>query len=433
VALLTPLWYRWRHQHEHWAKIANISTIAEDANDPGFARLMTSSHESLEQAIVGVIDPGFFHSIGSLGLLRRLEPREARTEVVIAVPAVGHPAPRELITEITKAVEAAAGAPAEVKFVDMTEAEEDELRARLHELGQGAAASRAGGGAAGGHDQDRGHAHGAQGPTPRANPFVAKSSRTRVIAISSGKGGVGKSTVTVNLAVALARRGASVAILDADVYGFSVPSMLGIDRPPTLLGDLLIPPVAHGVRCISMGFFVDEDKAVMWRGPMLHKALEQFLVDVHWGDPDFLVLDLPPGTGDVAMSIAQFVPRAEVLVVTTPQDAAERVAQRSAVLARQLRLPVRGVVENQSWFTGDDGKRYELWGHGGGELLAKSLGVALLAQIPFLPMLRQAGDLGVPVAAFDPVGEAGQAFASLAERVVALGPGRVYRSELSVS
>jgi ATP-binding protein involved in chromosome partitioning len=239
--------------------------------------------------------------------------------------------------------------------------------------------------------------------------------------------------VTVNLAVALARQGASVAILDADVYGFSVPSMLGVDRPPTLLGDLLIPPVAHGVRCISMGFFVDEDKAVMWRGPMLHKALEQFLVDVHWGDPDFLVLDLPPGTGDVAMSIAQFVPRAEVLVVTTPQEAAERVAQRAAVLARQLRLPVRGVVENQSWFTGDDAKRYELWGHGGGEQLAKSLGVALLAQIPFLPALRQAGDVGVPVAAFDPDGEAGQAFASLAERVVALGPGRVYRSELSIS
>ena len=169
----------------------------------------------------------------------------------------------------------------------------------------------------------------------------------------------------------------------------------------------------------------------MWRGPMLHKALEQFLVDVHWGEPDFLLLDLPPGTGDVSMSIAQFLPRAEVLVVTTPQAAAERVAQRAAVMARQLRLPVRGVVENQSWFTGDDGKRYELFGHGGGELLAESLGVALLAQIPFLPSLRQGGDIGVPIAASDPDGEAGQAFAALAERVVALGPGRVYRSELS--
>jgi len=411
---------------------------------------VTSSHGAVEQAVLAVVDPGLFHSVGDLGLLRSLETGEAGTDVVVAVPAVGHPAPRELTAAISSAVSSAGGAAAQVKFVDMTETEEDELRARLYELGRGSATARTGAasgrggsaaaaGAAGGqaHDHVRDHEgphpHGAEGPTPRENPFASKSSRTRVIAVSPGKGGVGKSTVTVNLAVALARRGASVAILDADVYGFSIPSMLGIDRPPTLLGDLLIPPVAHGVRCISMGFFVDEDKAVMWRGPMLHKALEQFLVDVHWGDPDFLVLDLPPGTGDVAMSIAQFVPRAEVLVVTTPQDAAERVAQRSAVLARQLRLPVRGVIENQSWFTGDDGKRYELWGHGGGEVLAETLGVALLAQIPFLPGLRRAGDVGVPVAAFDADGEAGQAFAALAERVVALGPGRVYRSELSVS
>jgi ATP-binding protein involved in chromosome partitioning len=409
---------------------------------------VTGSHDIVEQAVLAVVDPGLFHSIGDLGLLRSLETGKAGTDVVVAVPAVGHPAPRELIAAISSAVSSAGGDATQVKFVDMTETEEDELHARLYELGRpsptsrtggatgsdgSAVAARAAGGQAHDHDHDGPHQHGSEGPTPRENPFASKSSRTRVIAVSSGKGGVGKSTVTVNLAVALARRGASVAILDADVYGFSIPSMLGIDRPPTLLGDLLIPPVAHGVRCISMGFFVDEDKAVMWRGPMLHKALEQFLVDVHWGDPDFLVLDLPPGTGDVAMSIAQFVPRAEVLVVTTPQDAAERVAQRSAVLARQLRLPVRGVIENQSWFTGDDGKRYELWGHGGGELLAESLGVALLAQIPFLPGLRQAGDVGVPVAAFDPDGEAGQAFAALAERVVALGPGRVYRSELSVS
>jgi len=395
---------------------------------------MTNPDEPLEEAICGVVDPGLFHTIGDLGLLRSVKTRQGRTEVVVAVPAAGHPAPRELADEVGKVVAAAGGDPSALEFVNMTEAEEQELYARLRELGSVAPAHQA----AGPHGHDGaghgagGDGQGAEGPTPRSNPFADKASRTRVIAISSGKGGVGKSTVTVNLAVALARQGASVAILDADVYGFSVPSMLGIDRPPALVGDLLIPPVAHGVRCISMGFFVNEDQAVMWRGPMLHKALEQFLVDVHWGQPDFLVLDLPPGTGDVAMSIAQFVPRAEVLVVTTPQVAAERVAQRAAVLARQLRLPVRGVVENQSWFTGDDGKRYELFGHGGGETLAKSLGVALLGQIPFLPALRQAGDLGVPVAVSDPEGEAGQAFASLAERVVALGPGRVYRSELSI-
>jgi ATP-binding protein involved in chromosome partitioning len=399
---------------------------------------MTNPDNPLEEAVRGVFDPGLFDSIGDLGLLRSVKTRRGRTEVVVAVPAAGHPAPRELAAEVEKAVAAAGGVPSALELVNMTEAEEAELHARLRELGSGPSAHRAGGEAAGPHRHDGaghgsgGNGHGAEGPTPRPNPFADKASHTRVIAISSGKGGVGKSTVTVNLAVALARRGASVAILDADVYGFSVPSMLGIDRPPSVVGDLLIPPVAHGVRCISMGFFVNEDQAVMWRGPMLHKALEQFLLDVHWGRPDFLVLDLPPGTGDVAMSIAQFVPRAEVLVVTTPQVAAERVAQRAAVLARQLRLPVRGVIENQSWFTGDDGKRYELFGHGGGETLAKSLGVALLGQIPFLPALRQAGDAGVPVAAFDPEGEAGRAFASLAERVVALGPGRVYRSELSI-
>jgi ATP-binding protein involved in chromosome partitioning len=413
----------------------------KDVNDRTPARLMTHPVEPLEAAVRAVVDPGLFHSIGELGLLRSVQVHRDRTDVVLAVPAAGHPAPRDLADEVAKAVATAGGAPSAVEFVNMTEAEWADLRARLHDLGR-TSARQAGNQAAGLHGHDSagpragpgggGNGHGAEGPTPHTNPFADKASRTRVIAVSSGKGGVGKSTVTVNLAVALARQGASVAILDADVYGFSVPSMLGIDRPPVLLGDLLVPPVAHGVRCISMGFFVDDDQAVMWRGPMLHKALEQFLVDVHWGKPDFLMLDLPPGTGDVAMSIAQFVPRAEVLVVTTPQVAAERVAQRAAVLARQLRLPVRGVVENQSWFTGDDGKRYELFGHGGGETLAKSLGVALLGQIPFLTTLRQAGDSGVPVAVSDPEGEAGRAFASLAERVVALGPGRVYRSELSI-
>jgi len=430
--------------HTVMVPVAAASTTpgsTKDANDKTPVWPMTDPDKPLEQAVGAVVDPGLFHSISDLGLLRSVKAHRGRTQVVIAVPAAGHPAQRELADEVAKAVAAAGGAPAELKFVNLTQAEEAELRARLYELGR-APQRPAGNAPAGSHGHDRagadagagpgGDGHRGEGPAPRGNPFAHKASRTRVLAVSSGKGGVGKSTVTVNLAVALAQRGLSVAILDADVYGFSVPSMLGVDRPPVVLGDLLIPPVAHGVRCISMGFFVDEDQAVMWRGPMLHKALEQFLVDVHWGNPEFLLLDLPPGTGDVAMSIAQFVPRAEVLVVTTPQASAERVAQRSAVLARQLRLPVRGVVENQSWFTGDDGKRYELFGHGGGEQLAKSLGVTLLAQIPFLPTLRQAGDLGVPVAAFDPEGEAGRAFALLAERVVALGPGRVYRSELSV-
>jgi ATP-binding protein involved in chromosome partitioning len=388
---------------------------------------MTNPDSStLEAAVRAVVDPGLFLSLGELGLVRSVEVSSEGTKVVIAVPGAGHPAERQLVDAIEEAV-ASEGAPtAEVDLLEMTEEQEHALGERLRAL-MGGSGESAGDGTARSQPHDHGEAAG------RPNPFMDKSSKTRVLAISSGKGGVGKSTVTVNLAVALARRGASVGLLDADVYGFSVPSMLGVERPPSMVGDLLVPPVAHGVRCISMGFFVEEDQAVMWRGPMLHKALEQFLVDVYWGPLDFLVMDLPPGTGDVAMSIAQFVPRAEVLVVTTPQPAAERVAQRAAVLARQLRLPVRGVIENESWFTGDDGKRYELFGSGGGEQLAKSLGVALLAQVPFLAVLRRAGDLGVPVAAFEPEGEAGLAFAGLAERVVALGPGRVYRSELSVN
>jgi len=253
-----------------------------------------------------------------------------------------------------------------------------------------------------------------------------------VLAIASGKGGVGKSSVTVNLAVTLARNGHSVGVLDADVYGFSVPKMLGVEATPTMEGELLVPPVAWGVRCMSMGFFVPDDQAVIWRGPMLHKALEQFLVDVDWGSPEFLLIDLPPGTGDVSMSIAQFVPRAELFVVTTPQPAAERVAQRAGILARQLRLPIRGVVENMSWFIGDDGQRYELFGSGGGRQLADELGVALLAEIPLVPALREGGDTGRPIVESDPGGDVAVRFQALARRIVELGPARVYRSELSV-
>ena len=204
----------------------------------------------------------------------------------------------------------------------------------------------------------------------RANAFMDPSSSTRVIGVSSGKGGVGKSSVTVNLAISLAKAGYDVGILDADVYGFSIPAMLGIDADPAVRDEKMLPPVAYGVRCMSIGFFIDDDQPVMWRGPMLHKALEQFLVDVDWGDPDFLLVDMPPGTGDVALSMAQYLPASEVYVVTTPQPAARRVAQRTAYMAKKINLPLRGVIENMSWFTGDDGKRYELFGSGGGRQLA---------------------------------------------------------------
>jgi ATP-binding protein involved in chromosome partitioning len=267
---------------------------------------------------------------------------------------------------------------------------------------------------------------------PRVNPFT--DSRTRVLAISSGKGGVGKSSVTTNLSVALADRGNRVAAVDADVWGFSMPRMLGISAPPGLIDDVIIPPEAHGVRLISMGFFAREDQAVIWRGPMLHKALEQFLTDVYWGELDYLVVDMPPGTGDISLSIAQFLPRAEVLVVTTPQPAAQRVAQRAAAMAEKVELQVVGVVENMSWFTGDDGKRYELFGAGGGEELAGELGVPLLAQIPLVPELRAGGDAGRPIVASDPDGEVAQVFRTLAERLdTDLAPKRVYNPELKIN
>jgi ATP-binding protein involved in chromosome partitioning len=243
---------------------------------------------------------------------------------------------------------------------------------------------------------------------------------------------VGKSSVSVNLAVALAQAGHSVGILDADVYGFSVPKMLGIDGDPVVIDDMIVPPVAYGVSCISIGFFVGDDQPVMWRGPMLHKALEQFLVDVYWGDPEFLVVDMPPGTGDVALSMSQYLPRSEIYVVTTPQAAAQRVAQRTAYMAKKVNMALRGVIENMSWFTGDDGKRYELFGRGGGAALAADLGVPLLAQLPLVPALREGGDIGRPITATDPTSDAAVAFEALAKAIVARGATRVFRPELTI-
>jgi ATP-binding protein involved in chromosome partitioning len=267
----------------------------------------------------------------------------------------------------------------------------------------------------------------------RTVPFDEPGNRTRVLGISSGKGGVGKSSVTVNVAVALAKRGHQVAILDADVYGFSIPKMLAIDEDPIRLEDVIVPPVGYGVAVISTGFFVGDDQAVMWRGPMLHKALQQFLVDVWWGDLDYLLVDMPPGTGDVALSMAQYVPRSEVYVVTTPQAAAQRVAQRSAAMAAKVNLPLRGIIENMSWFTGDDGKRYEIFGAGGGAELAARLNVPLLGQIPLVPSLREGGDTGIPITIAEPDSEAAHAFTSVADAIAALGPKRIYKADLKIN
>ncbi|ACV78538.1 Mrp/NBP35 family ATP-binding protein [Nakamurella multipartita] len=254
-------------------------------------------------------------------------------------------------------------------------------------------------------------------------PFAQPQSRTRVYAIASGKGGVGKSTVTVNLAAALAARGLAVGVLDADVYGFSIPRMLGVTGKPTRVGDMILPPVAHGVKVISVGMFVDGNVPVVWRGPMLHRALQQFLADVYWGDLDVLLLDLPPGTGDIAISTAQLIPTAEILVVTTPQAAAAEVAERAGSIVNQTRQRIVGVVENMSAMTLPDGTRLELFGSGGGESVAASLGrltgttVPLLGQIPLEIGLRTAGDSGLPLVLSEPASPAAQALQGVADEL----------------
>jgi ATP-binding protein involved in chromosome partitioning len=306
----------------------------------------------------------------------------------------------------------------DLSFGVMTDEERATLRERLHGDPSASAGSQAA----------HGHAEG------RAIPFADPESTTRVLLIASGKGGVGKSSVTTNLSVALAQRGKDVAVIDADVWGFSIPRMLGVQHPPAVIDSMLVPPAAAGgVRCISMGFFAKEDQPVIWRGPMLHKALEQFLTDVFWDDPDYLLVDLPPGTGDISLSLAQFLPRSEVYVVTTPQPAAQRVAQRAGFMAQKVNLEVKGVIENMSWFTGDDGKRYELFGAGGGDALAEVLGVPLLDQIPLVTELREGGDSGRPIMLTDPEGEAAAAFRRIAERVeLELAPTKRRHRELKL-
>jgi ATP-binding protein involved in chromosome partitioning len=263
--------------------------------------------------------------------------------------------------------------------------------------------------------------------TERA-PKTTVPARARVIAVSSGKGGVGKSSVSVNLAAGLAARGYKVGVLDADIAGFSVPRMLGVsgqlvatsdaDDPGRKLIRPLVRPIAGGeVRVVSMGFLAGEDEAVMWRGLMLNRAVQHFLEDVAWGDIDYLIVDMPPGTGDIQMGLARMLPGAEVLVVTTPGDAAQKVAARAATMARKSYLRVVGVVENMSAFRCSHGELYELFGSGGGLRLAREIGAPLLASIPLEPAVALGGDSGEP-AALDQAGEAGRAFAGLIETIV---------------
>ncbi len=256
-------------------------------------------------------------------------------------------------------------------------------------------------------------------------PEGALAQVKNVICIGSGKGGVGKSSVTANLAAALAAEGRRVGVLDADVWGYSQPRMLGLgaERPKVNSERKLVPLTAHdGIKVMSIGFFVEQDAAVVWRGPMLHKALQQFLEDVEWGELDYLLIDLPPGTGDVSMTLAQLLPQAKFVIVTTPQPVAQKVARRSAEMATKLKLEIAGVIENMSGFMTPSGERYQLFGEGGGQLLAEELEVPLLAKIPLTMPLREHSDSGVPVVFSDPDDPASQAIHHAARGLIALSP-----------
>ena len=380
---------------------------------------MSVSEAQVLDALRPVEDPELHRSIVDLDMVRKIAIDGSEVAVTVALTIAGCPLRSEITRRVDEAVVALDGVDTlDLDFTVMTDDERAALRTKLH----GDPASTAG------SQQAHGHAEG------RAIPFADPSSTTRVLLVASGKGGVGKSSVTTNLAVALAARGKDVAVVDADVWGFSIPRMLGVEHPPVVIDSMLVPPESHGVRCISMGFFAAEDQPVIWRGPMLHKALEQFLTDVFWDEPDFLVVDLPPGTGDISISLAQFLPRAEVYVVTTPQPAAQRVAQRAAFMAQKVNLDVRGVIENMSWFTGDDGKRYRIFGEGGGEELAKRLEVPLIGQVPLVTELREGADRGAPLVAVEPDGEVAQIFNQIAQAIdVDLAPTRIYSPALRIS
>jgi ATP-binding protein involved in chromosome partitioning len=380
----------------------------------------TLNNEQIIDALRPVEDPELRRSIVDLGMVRNITIADDGTVgVLIALTVAGCPLRNEIQSRVSAAIMPLEGATSvALDFTVMTDQEREDLRIKLH----------GNAGASAGQGQAHGHAEG------RKVPFSETGSKTRPLLISSGKGGVGKSSVTVNLAVALAAQGYSVGIVDADIYGYSVPRMLGTeDREPTMIDQMLLPPENYGVRCISIGYFVPEGQAIIWRGPMLHKALEQFLTDVFWDEPDFLLIDMPPGTGDIALSLSQYLPRGEVYVVTTPQPAAQKVARLSAAMADKVHLPVKGIIENMSWFTGDDGKRYELFGSGGGQALADELGIPLLGQLPLVTELREGGDDGHPITAAYPDSEAAKAFHEIARRIaVDLKPRKVFSPSLKI-
>lgn len=343
------------------------------------------TQDALRAALDTVLDPEIRKPITELGMVESATcDDQGRVSVTVLLTVAACPLKDTLTRDVTNAVSAVAGVSAvEVTLGVMNDEQRTALRTQL-----------------------RG------GNAEREIPFAKPGSLTRVYAVASGKGGVGKSSVTANLAAALAEQGLKVGVVDADIYGFSIPRMLGVAGSPTQVDDMILPPIAHDVKVISIGMFVPGNQPVVWRGPMLHRALQQFLADVFWGDLDVLLMDLPPGTGDVAISIAQLVPNAEILVVTTPQTAAAEVAERAGSIAVQTHQRIAGVIENMSWLELPDGSRQEIFGSGGGQAVADSLStvigapVPLLGQIPLDTTLRVGADEGTPVVLGSPTSPA---------------------------
>jgi ATP-binding protein involved in chromosome partitioning len=381
--------------------------MSTSADSPAAANTPAGTIEqAVHAALATVEDPEIHRPITELGMVKSVVVVDGVADVGVFLTVAGCPMRETITTRVTDAVSRVPGITAvRVELDVMSDDQRAEMRKNL------------------------------RGGAPEAViPFAQPGSLTRVYCVASGKGGVGKSSVTVNLAAALAQRGLSVGVVDADIYGHSVPRMLGVTARPTRVDDMIMPPQAHGLKVISIGMFTAGNDAVVWRGPMLHRALQQFLVDVFWGDLDVLLLDLPPGTGDVAISTAQLIPNAELLVVTTPQQAAAEVAERAGSIALQTRQRLVGVVENMSWLELPDGSRMEPFGAGGGRAVSDSLTrilgapVPLLGQVPLEPRLRECGDSGTPVVLADPGSASATALRAVADKLAVRSRGLAGRS-----
>ena len=341
------------------------------------------------KALERVIDPELKRPVTELDMVRGIEVDGGDVRVTIALTIAGCPLRDSFETQVADVLRDVPGVERVALGFDVMTAEERQalttkLRGGLQERSKG----------------------------------ISLDASTRVLAVCSGKGGVGKSTLTANLAVALAQSGKQVGVLDADVYGHSIPHVLGIHQKPVLVDKMIIPPVKHDLKLMSIGFFLDDNQPVMWRGPMLHRALEQFLTDVHWGELDVLVVDMPPGTGDVAISLGQLLPRAETIVVTTPQPAAQEVASRAGVMAQKTGMRLVGVVENM---TGD------VFGTGGGDRLAAELGIPLLGRVSLDPLLRECGDAGEPLMTAAPDSTSAQELRQIADKISSFDRGTIVK------